>query len=110
MHKISFLLVIFPFLIFSNCEDEYIDGVGWKKIYYPSDGPPREAVGRCKSEEDQILTVLAIGVVGWIIYERVDFELSLYSNDNLVILPLDSVQINNSHYPEINVPLFNFRY
>lgn len=110
MPRISFLLLLFSCLTFSYCEDEYIEGVGWKKIYYPSDGPPREAVGRCKTDEDQILTVVALAAIGWAIYENVEFELSLYANDNLVILPLDSVKINEFKNPELTLTLFEFKY
>ena len=39
-----------------------------------------------------------------------DFEHSLYANDNLVILPFDSVKINEFKNPELTLTLFEFKY
>ena len=56
------------------------------------------------------LTVVALAAIGWAIYENVEFELSLYANDNLVILPLDGVKINEFKNPELTLTLFEFKY
>jgi len=110
--KIStFLPLIFCTLVFANCEDEYVDGVGWKKIYYPSDGsPPTEAVGRCQNEEEKLLTLVALGLVGWFVYENFSTELSIYSSSNIDVLPLDSFHISIPSNPELKITLFEFRF
>ena len=95
-----------------NCEEEYLEGVGWKKIVYTENGPI-ESLGRCKQEED-ISNIIITGLLIWGLYEIYDVnnpnELAIYKNKNFTLLPLNEVQIISSYKNEINLTLFRYKF
>lgn len=95
-----------------NCEDEYLEGVGWKKIVYTVNGPI-ESLGRCKQEED-ISNIIITGLLIWGLYEIYDVDepdqMSLYQNNNLTLFPLSEIHIRNEEANQLEVTVFRFRF
>lgn len=95
-----------------NCEDEYLEGVGWKKIVYTENGPI-ESLGRCKQEED-ISNIIITGLLIWGLYEIYDVDepdqMSLYQNNNLTLFPLSEIHIRNEEATQLEVTVFRFRF
>ena len=95
-----------------NCEDEYLEGVGWKKIVYTENGPI-ESLGRCKQEED-INNIIITGLLIWGLYEIYDVDepnqMYLYHNNNLTLFPLSEIHIRNEESTQLEVTVFRFRF
>ena len=95
-----------------NCEEEYLEGVGWKKIVYTENGPI-ESLGRCKQEED-ISNIIIAGLLIWSLYEIYDVDessqISLYHNNDLTLFPLSEIHVRNKEAIELEVTVFRFRF
>ena len=95
-----------------NCEEEFVEGIGWKKIIYTENGPV-EMLGRCKSDEENAATLLVMGLVIWGIYEYYDEEeypQALFYNNNLQILPFNEIKINSGINDSLNITLFKYSF
>ena len=75
MKNIYILLIAFlSFSLFPySCEEEYIEGIGWKKIVYQDSGPV-ESLGRCPSSDTEATAVIVLGLLFWGAYEYFDAE------------------------------------
>ena len=95
------------------CQDEYIEGIGWKKIIYPQEGPPIEMTGKCKEDSEDFFLAAAVVLIGWGIYEiildRPEPIEAIYTKNNLQILPLYNIQ-NTTFSTSINVTLFKYSF
>ena len=95
-----------------NCEEEFIEGIGWKKIIYTENGPI-EMLGRCKSDEENAATLLLMGLVIWGIYEYYDedeYPQALFYSNNLQIMPFNEIRFNSGLDASINVTLFKYSF
>lgn len=96
-----------------QCQDEYIEGIGWKKIIYPQEGPPIEMAGKCSEDSKDFFLAAAVVLIGWGIYEiTVDHPEpieAIYTKNNLQILPLYNIQ-NLTHSGSVNITLFKYRF
>jgi hypothetical protein len=112
MKNIYILLIAFlSFSLFPySCEEEYIEGIGWKKIVYQDSGPV-ESLGRCPSSDTEATAVIVLGLLFWGAYEYFDAEpKALMETSNLQILPFDEIKINSKANTTINVKLFNYSF
>ena len=96
-----------------QCQDEYIEGIGWKKIIYPQEGPPIEMAGKCSEDSKDFFLAAAVVLIGWGIYEiildRPEPIEAIYTKNNLQILPLYNIQ-NTTFSTSINVTLFKYSF
>jgi len=106
-----YLTIIFSLTAFSySCEDEYIEGVGWKKIVYQDSGPV-ESLGRCPSDDKQAATIILLGLVFWGAYEYFEEEPNaLIETSNMQILPLDGIKINNGLNKSLEITLIKYSF
>ena len=106
-----YLTIIFSLTAFSYaCEDEYIEGVGWKKIVYQDSGPV-ESLGRCASDDEQAATIILLGLVFWGAYEYFEEEPNaLIETSNMQILPLDGIKINNGLNKNLEITLIKYSF
>ena len=95
------------------CQDEYIEGIGWKKIIYPQEGPPIEMTGKCNEDSEDFFFAAAVVLIGWGIYEiildRPEPIEAIYMKNNLQILPLYNIQ-NATSSTSINITLFKYSF
>ena len=95
-----------------NCQEEYLEGVGWKKIVYTDNGPI-ESIGRCKQEED-IGNIIITGLLIWGLYEiysdKEPEQFSVYQTKNFTLLPLDEILITNNEKIELQATIFRFKF
>ena len=110
--KFIFLLFLACSLHANNCEDEYIEGIGWKKIVYTPNGPI-ESLGRCPTDEE-INNIIITGLLIWGLYEIYDVDepnqMYLYHNNNLTLFPLSEIHIRNEEATQLEVTVFRFRF
>ena len=95
-----------------NCEEEFVEGIGWKKIIYTENGPI-EMLGRCKSDEENAATLLLMGLIIWGIYEYYDedeYPQALFYSNNLQIMPFNEIRFNSGLDASINVTLFKYSF
>jgi len=107
-------ILIFTFLSFSlfpyACEEEYIEGIGWKKIVYQDSGPV-ESLGRCPSSDTEATAIIVLGLLFWGAYEYFDEEpTALMETSNLQILPFDEIKINTEINTTLDVTLFKYSF
>ncbi|URQ64866.1 hypothetical protein M9B39_03070 [SAR86 cluster bacterium] len=95
------------------CQDEYIEGIGWKKIIYPQEGPPIEMAGKCNEDSEDFFLAAAVVLIGWGIYEivldRPEPIEAIYVKNNLQILPLYNIQ-NLTSSTSANITLFKYSF
>ena len=111
-----FFLLFVPLLSnashLDNCEEEFVEGIGWKKIIYTENGPV-EMLGRCKSDEENAAILLITGLVIWGIYEYCDEEeypQALFYSNNLQILPFNEIKFNSGLDASLNITLFKYSF
>ena len=92
------------------CEDEYIEGIGWKKIVYQDSGPV-ESLGRCASEDEQAASIILLGLIFWGAYEYFEDEpKALIETKNLQIIPLDGIYLNTGSNKSVDITLFKYSF
>ena len=95
-----------------NCEEEFVEGVGWKKIVYTENGPI-EMLGRCKSDEENIANLIIVGLIIWGIYEYYDvdeYPQALVQTNNLQILPFNEIRYTSGLDDSIDITLFKYSF
>ena len=112
--KLRFILLLFLAcsLHSNNCEDEYIEGIGWKKIVYTPNGPV-ESMGRCPTDEETAATLLVLGILAWGLYEfhdADDYPSALIATKNVQFLPYDGLQFDINEKKSIDVTLFRYSF
>ena len=112
----KFKSILVLFLAYSlqanNCEDEYIEGIGWKKIVYTPNGPI-ESLGRCPTDDETAATLLVLGILAWgfyEIYDEDDYPLALIETNNLQILPYSEIKFDINRSKSLDVTLFRYSF
>ncbi len=110
--KFIFLFFLACSLHANNCEDEYIEGIGWKKIVYTPNGPI-ESIGRCPTDDETAATLLVLGILVWgfyEIYDEDDYPLALIETNNLQILPYSEIKFDINRSKSLDVTLFIYSF
>tara|TARA_B100000989_G_scaffold204860_1_gene155073 strand:- start:413 stop:754 length:342 start_codon:yes stop_codon:yes gene_type:complete len=110
--KVIFLFFLACSLHSNNCEEEYVEGIGWKKIVYTPNGPI-ESLGRCPTDDETAATLLLLGVLVWGFYELYnedDYPLAFIETNNLQILPYSEIKFDINSSKSLDVTLFRYSF